>query len=69
MAKYIAYPNIPQSKALEVFLEKHEISFEKLPDEELPQHVLDGIAQGQADFEAGRTISFEEFKKRLKSAK
>ncbi|WP_316813964.1 type II toxin-antitoxin system RelE/ParE family toxin [Pedobacter heparinus] len=31
----------------------------------LPQHVIEGIKRGHADFEAGRSISFEEFKKRL----
>jgi len=69
MAEYIVYPNIPQEKALKAFLEALEIPFEEIPDAELPKYVLDGIAKGQADFEAGRFITFDQFKKRLKISK
>jgi predicted transcriptional regulator len=68
MATYVAYPTNEQEKFLKAFLEALEIPFIKDDEqEELPQHVLDGIARGQADIEAGRFITFEEFKKRLPS--
>jgi hypothetical protein len=38
-------------------------------NEVLPNHVLEGIARGQEDVKAGRTITFEEFKKRLSISK
>lgn len=41
------------------------ISFEKQTDEELPDHVLKGIAEGQQDMIEGRFITLNEFKKRL----
>jgi len=50
---------------MKAFLEALEISFVKDDEEALPQHVLDGIARGQADIEAGRFITFEEFKKKF----
>lgn len=37
-------------------------------DQSLPPHVLNGIARGQADIDAGRFITFEEFKKQLFSS-
>ncbi|MDR6784614.1 putative transcriptional regulator [Pedobacter africanus] len=36
-----------------------------LDKEELPKHVIEGIKRGQADFEAGRYITFDAFKKKL----
>lgn len=36
-------------------------------DETLPDYVLAGIAKGQEDVKAGRTITLEEFKKRMLS--
>jgi predicted transcriptional regulator len=54
---------------MKAFLEALEISFVKDNEEDLPPHVLAGIARGQADIEAGRTITFEEFKNRLSSFK
>ncbi|ACU03309.1 hypothetical protein [Pedobacter heparinus] len=33
--------------------------------EELPKHVVEGIKRGQADMQAGRSISLEEFKQKL----
>jgi predicted transcriptional regulator len=65
MAAYVIYPTEEQEKLLKAFLEASEISFVKDDEGELPQHVLDGIARGQADFEAGRFITFEEFKKKF----
>jgi len=50
---------------MKAFLEALEISFVKDDEDPLPQHVLDGIARGQADIEAGRFITFEEFKKKF----
>jgi predicted transcriptional regulator len=66
MATYVIYPTNEQEKFMKAFLEALEISFVKDDDDEtLPQHVLDGIARGQADIEAGRFITFEEFKNRF----
>lgn len=62
MATYVIYPTDEQEKFMKAFLEALEISFVKDDQEELPSHVLEGIARGQADFEAGRFITFEEFK-------
>ena len=48
------------------FFEALEVPYDKRVDsDELPEHVLKGIAEGQADFEAGRTFTMEEFKKRF----
>jgi len=69
MHTYIVYPTTDQEKALQSFLAENNISFVKDDESELPQHVLDGIAQGHADIEAGRFITYDEFKKRMKSAK
>jgi len=62
MAIYVIYPTDEQEKILEAFLEASEIPFLKDDEEPLPKHVLDGIAQGQADIEAGRFITYDEFK-------
>jgi hypothetical protein len=66
MAAYVIYPTEEQEKLLKAFLEASDISFIKDDEAQLPQHVLDGIAQGQADFEAGRFITLEEFKKKIR---
>jgi hypothetical protein len=68
MSTYLIHPIGEQEKIVRAFLEALEISFEK-QDEVLPPHVLEGIARGQEDFKAGRTMSFDEFKSRMKSAK
>ncbi len=68
MSKYVIDPTEEQEKIVTAFLEALDISFEK-EDEALPPHVLEGIARGQADIAAGRTMSFDEFKSRMKSAK
>jgi len=67
METYIVYPTKDQEKAVRAFFEALDVSFEKQSDtnEKLPQHVINGIAEGKADFEAGRTINMEEFKKKL----
>lgn len=66
MDAYIVYPTKEQEKAIEAFLEALEVPFDKRSDsDELPEHVIKGIAEGQADFEAGHTITMEEFKKKL----
>jgi len=69
MAIYVIYPTDEQEKFLKAFLEGSEIPFVKDDEAPLPQHVLDGIARGKADIEAGRFITFDEFKKRMKSPK
>jgi predicted transcriptional regulator len=68
MSTYVIYPTNEQEKFMKAFLEALEISFVKDDEVGLPQHVLDGIARGQADIEAGRFITYEEFKKRMTSA-
>ncbi|MES2112183.1 MAG: hypothetical protein V4577_25730 [Bacteroidota bacterium] len=66
MAAYSKYPTEEQEKFVKAFLEAQEIYFVKDDDqEELPPHVLEGIAQGQVDIAAGRTITHEEFIKKL----
>lgn len=61
---YIVYPTKEQEKAVEAFFEALEVSFEKdSVSEKLPEHVLAGIARGLEDIRAGRTMTFEEFKK------
>ena len=68
MSTYVIHPVGDQEKIVKAFLEALDISFEK-EDETLPPHVLEGIARGQEDFKAGRTMSFDEFKSRMKSTK
>lgn len=68
MKTYLLYPTEDQEKILKSFLEKNQIAFFE-EDEELPQPVIDGIKRGQEDIAAGRTISLDEFKKRLLSSK
>jgi hypothetical protein len=68
MITYVIHPTDEQEKVVRAFLEALGIYFEK-EDEKLPEHVLAGIAQGQADVKAGRTMSFEDFKKGMASAK
>ncbi|HEY2584077.1 MAG TPA: DUF2683 family protein [Mucilaginibacter sp.] len=65
MATYVIYPTDEQEKFMKAFLEALEISFVKDDQDELPPHVLAGIARGQADIEAGRFVTFEEFKKKF----
>ena len=66
MKIFMVYPTGDQEKIIQAFLEKNEISFLK-EEEILPDYVLEGIASGQEDFKAGRTMSLEEFKKRMLS--
>jgi hypothetical protein len=62
---YIAYPTDDQEKQLKAFLETQSIPFiTEETDDVLPPHVLEGIARGQADIEADRFISLEEFKRK-----
>jgi hypothetical protein len=63
MATYIVNPT-EQEKALNAFLNALEVSFVKDDDEELPPHVLAGIARGREDIKAGRYKTFEEIKKK-----
>ncbi|MDB5087410.1 MAG: hypothetical protein JWR09_1404 [Mucilaginibacter sp.] len=71
MKTYLLYPNRDQEKMIADFLEANNISFFEDDDaeEELPQHVIDGIKRGQEDAKAGRTITLEEFRKRFLSAR
>ena len=63
MSTYVIHPVGDQEKIVKAFLEALDISFEK-EDETLPPHVLEGIARGQEDYEAGRYITFDDFKKK-----
>jgi len=65
MATYVIYPTDEQEKFMKAFLEASQISFVKDDEGELPSHVLAGIARGQADIEAGRFTTYEEFKKKF----
>ncbi len=71
MSTYVIQPTEEQGKVIEAFLEALEINFIKEDDEneELPPHVLAGIKRGQADIDAGRTVTLEEFRKRMLSSK
>ena len=69
MKTFLLYPTEEQENMLHTFLENNNISFFEDQDEELPQHVLDGIKKGQEDAKAGRTITLDEFKKRFLSAR
>jgi len=55
--------NRQQEKVVKAFLEALDIPFE-IENENLPDHVLQGIQRGLEDFEAGRFITLEEFKKK-----
>ncbi len=65
MDTYIVHPNKSQEKALRAFLEALKVPFEHQSDETLPQHVIESIKRGQADIDAGRTITFEAFKEKI----
>jgi len=71
MKTYLLYPNGDQEKMIADFLEANNISFfeDNDAEEELPQHVIEGIKRGQEDAKAGRTITLEEFRKRFLSAR
>jgi hypothetical protein len=58
---YVVYPSKAQEKVMKAFFEALNIPFEKKEEEVLPPHVIEGIAKGQADIQAGHTISFEGF--------
>ncbi|GAB2974094.1 hypothetical protein GCM10027049_05370 [Mucilaginibacter puniceus] len=64
MSTFVINPTAEQEKIITAFLKEQQIDFFKEEEEELPQHVLDGIARGQADIAAGRFITFDEFKKK-----
>jgi hypothetical protein len=64
MSTFVIQTTEEQAKVVAAFLEALEISFFKDDEEELPPHVLEGIARGQADIAEGRFVTFEEFKKK-----
>lgn len=64
MSTYVITPTAEQEKLVAAFLEEQHIFFFKEDEEELPPHVLEGIARSRADVAAGRFITFEEFKKK-----
>lgn len=64
MSTYIVTPTVDQEKAVKAFLEALEVSFFKdiNEEDELPAHVLEGIARGREDIKAGRFSTFEVIK-------
>jgi len=68
MSTILINPTEEQEKVVIAFLEALGISFSK-EGEKLPPHVLEGIARGLADIEAGKFITHEEFIKRIGVAK
>jgi hypothetical protein len=62
MGTIVVHPSKSQLKAVIDFLEALNVPFEKR-EEQLPQHVLEGIKKGQEDFKASRTLTLDEFKK------
>jgi predicted transcriptional regulator len=69
MKTYLLYPNEAQEKMIADFIEANNIAFFEDEEDELPQHVLDGIKAGQEDAMAGRMITLEQFKQKLSSSK
>ncbi|MFD0793335.1 DUF2683 family protein [Mucilaginibacter litoreus] len=70
MSTFLIHPTQEQEKVVKAFLKALDIAFEQDDSSsELPAHVLEGIAKSREDIEAGRFITFEDFKKRLKFAK
>ena len=66
MSTFLINPTEDQEKVVKAFLDALEISFVKSDEtEELPEHVIKGVQQGMEDFEAGRYITMDEFKKKL----
>lgn len=63
MGTIVVHPSKSQVKAVIDFLEAHNVPFEK-KEEQLPQHVLEGIKKGQEDFKTSRTHTLDEFKKK-----
>ena len=68
MSTYVITPTVEQEKLITAFLKEQHISFFK-EDETLPDFVLAGIAEAEADIAAGRFITHEEFKKRIAAGK
>jgi len=68
MSTYIITPSSDQDEQVKTFLESLDVPFIK-DEETLPDFVLEGIAKGREDIKAGRFITFDEFKKRMSSAK
>jgi predicted transcriptional regulator len=64
MSTYVITPTVEQEKLMQAFLEEQHIDFFK-EEEDLPQHVLDGISKAQANIAAGNFITHDEFKKRI----
>ena len=70
MSTFLINPTEEQEKIVKAFLEALEISFVKNDEsEKLPEHVIKGIQEGLDDFEAGRYITMDEFKKKLSISK
>ncbi len=67
MATIVVHPPKEQLKTVKAFLKAINVPFEEKKEEKLPKHVLDGIKEGEKDIQAGRSISFEEFKHQLAS--
>ena len=68
METYLVHPDKLQEKALKAFLEALEVPYEIKKENSLPDHVIRGIKRGQEDIKAGRTITLDEFEKRINSS-
>ena len=69
MSTFVIHATEEQEKIVKAFLEALNISFEQGEGvEELPEYVLKGIQQSREDIQAGRTMTFEEFKSRNKAS-
>lgn len=68
MSTIVIHPTEEQEKIVKAFLDALDIPFAK-DEEELPPQVIAGIERGREDFKAGRTMSFDEFKSRMRSAR
>ncbi|WP_316794742.1 hypothetical protein [Pedobacter frigoris] len=64
--KLMAISNKDYLVALNKLMES-EVAQSKIDKEELPEHVVEGIKRGQADYEAGRYVTLEAFEKKLLS--
>ncbi len=70
MSTFVIHPTGEQEKIVKAFLEALDISFVKdNENEELPEYVVKGIQQGMDDFDAGKYITLDEFKKKLSISK
>lgn len=64
METYIIHPTKEQAKVVKAFLEALNVTFEKKQDK-LPIHVTESVKKAQEEVDSGKTVSYEEFKRKL----